>query len=52
MNQKTTIACTLPMSQDAVKLVAPNVHVYSEELNNKFIEERVALLKLAKLKAL
>lgn len=40
------------MSQDAIKLVAPNVHVYSEELNEKFIDERVKLLKMAKMKAI
>jgi len=39
------------MSQDAVKLVAPNVHVYSEELNKKFEDDRIKLLKLAKIKA-
>ena len=51
LQQKTPVACTLPMSQDATKLVAPNVHVYSEELNKKFMDERMRLLKLAKMKA-
>jgi len=49
-NNKPQLASSLPQNPDAMVLVGPNVHVYSEELARQIDDQKVAALRLANLK--
>ena len=49
IGQPTQLPNTLPTSQEACTLVAPNVHVFSEEIKAKVEDEKNQLLKMVKM---